>query len=68
MPTRYRCESCGNVTRFDVVETVVSKSFYHYSLSGDLNIEERTILSREVSEVICRWCGHGKSVKEISAD
>ena len=63
---RYRCDLCGNITRFDVVETITCKSFYHYSLSGELSIEDKKILSKEVKDVICRWCGHGKNVKEIN--
>ena len=31
---RYRCNDCGNLTRFDVVETTTVRSFHHYSLGG----------------------------------
>jgi hypothetical protein len=28
-------------------------------------VEEVTVLSRHVDEVLCRWCGHGNSVVEL---
>ncbi len=31
-------------------------------------IEDEEILSRHVDEVVCRWCGHGRSVVEIAAE
>ena len=62
---RYRCENCGNVTRFDVTRTQTTKSFYHYSLGGELSIEGQVILADDVSEVSCRWCSTPKSVVEV---
>ena len=35
MAARYRCASCGNLTRFDVVATVRTKAFHHYTVGGD---------------------------------
>jgi hypothetical protein len=26
------------------------------------------VLSRHVDEVVCRWCGHGRSVVELDGD
>lgn len=66
--TRYRCTSCGNLTRFDVVVTRKSRSFHHYTVGGQLTIEHEDVLSEVVEEVSCRWCGHGKSVETIPAD
>jgi hypothetical protein len=63
--TRYRCESCGNLTRFDVVTTRRTKSFHHYTLGGDLTIEEETVLAESIEEVSCRWCGNGGKVTEV---
>jgi hypothetical protein len=62
---RYRCDSCGNVTRFDVTTSQTTKAFHHYTVGGELEIEEATVLSRHVDEVVCRWCGHGRNVIEI---
>ncbi|HVA08684.1 MAG TPA: hypothetical protein VNG12_18270 [Acidimicrobiales bacterium] len=62
----YRCDGCGNVTRFDVTVSQTTKSFHHYTVGGELMIEEVDVLSRTVDDVVCRWCGHGRSVVEIS--
>jgi hypothetical protein len=55
--TRYRCGACGNVTRFDVVATRRTSAFHHYSIGGDLSVEEETVLDEQVEQVTCRWCG-----------
>ncbi|MGP0032000.1 MAG: hypothetical protein ACLPVF_16030 [Acidimicrobiales bacterium] len=62
---RYRCDGCGNLTRFDVTTSRRTKAFHHYTVGGELRIEEETVLSEHVDEVVCRWCGHGRSVVEI---
>ncbi|HEY7930903.1 MAG TPA: hypothetical protein VIC81_01405 [Acidimicrobiales bacterium] len=67
MTTRYRCNACGNLTRFDVVETTSVRSFHHYTVGGDLAIEEPEIIARNIESVSCRWCGHGREV-EVLAD
>jgi RNase P subunit RPR2 len=63
---RYRCENCGNKTRFDVVATEKSKSFYHYNLAGELTIENSEVEVFEVESVTCRWCGSTKTVVDES--
>jgi len=65
---RYRCDGCGNLTRFDVTVSQQTKAFYHYTVGGDLVVEDEEVLSRHVDEVVCRWCGHGRSVVEIADD
>ena len=67
-PARYRCDGCGNLTRFDVTISQQTKSFHHYTVGGELVVEEEEVLSRQVDSVICRWCGHGHSVVEIDDD
>ncbi len=62
---RYRCAACGNLTRFDVVTTRRTRAFHHYSVGGDLTVEEIEVLDESVEEVTCRWCGNGKAVEEI---
>ena len=62
---RYRCDGCGNLTRFDVTVSERTRAFHHFSVGGELVVEDETILSRRVDEVVCRWCGHGRSVIEI---
>jgi hypothetical protein len=54
---RYRCAACGNLTRFDVVATRRTRAFHHYSLGGDLTLEDVEVLDEVVERVTCRWCG-----------
>jgi transposase len=62
--TRYRCEACGNKTRFDVVERKRVRSFHHFSLGGELTVEDEEVLDHEVETVTCRWCGTSDSVRQ----
>jgi hypothetical protein len=57
--TRYRCNACGNVTRFDVLATRRTRAFHHYTMGGDLEIEEEELLEERVEQVTCRWCSAG---------
>jgi len=68
VPARYRCNACGNLTRFDVTATRRTTAFHHYTVGGELTIEEEQVLSEEVESVSCRWCGSGKSVETLPAD
>jgi hypothetical protein len=63
--TRYRCEACGNLTRFDVTVLRRTTSFHHFNLAGDLDIEDAEVLSEVVEDVRCRWCGTGGRVVEL---
>jgi DNA-directed RNA polymerase subunit RPC12/RpoP len=65
---RYRCSNCGNITRFDVVATVRTRSYYHFGIDGTLEIEESEELSRAVEEVTCRWCATGRFVEVVQAE
>lgn len=66
--TRYRCNSCGNLTRFDVTTTRRTRAFHHYSVGGELELEEVEVLAEVVEEVSCRWCGSGQAVVEIDPE
>ena len=66
MPTRYRCTACGNLTRFDVTTTRRTKAYHHFTVGGDLTVEDEEVLSEEVEEVVCRWCGSGRAVETLS--
>ncbi len=48
MAVRYRCASCGNLTRFDVVTTRRTRAFHHYTTGGDLSIEDEEVLEESV--------------------
>jgi hypothetical protein len=63
--TRYRCAACGNLTRFDVTVTRRTRAFHHYSIGGELTVEDEDVLSEVVEEVACRWCGGGSQVETL---
>jgi hypothetical protein len=62
---RYRCTACGNLTRFDVTATRTTRSFHHYTVGGELSVEETDVLAESIDEVRCRWCGSGANVVEV---
>jgi ribosomal protein S27E len=62
---RLRCRQCGNLTRFDVVEWRRTEAFHHYTLGGDLTIEDETVLASERERVTCRWCGSSDHIEEV---
>lgn len=62
---RYRCTACGNLTRFDVVASVRTRSFHHFSIGGEAAVEEVEVLEERVEDVLCRWCGSAKAVEEL---
>ena len=57
MAVRYRCTACGNLTRFDVVATRRTRAFHHFSVGGDLTVEDEEVLDERIDSVTCRWCG-----------
>ena len=65
MPTRYRCTACGNLTRFDVTTTRRTRAFHHFTVGGELTVEDEEVLGEDVEEVVCRWCGSGKAVEVL---
>lgn len=65
-PPRYRCNACGNLTRFDVVSTRTTRSFHHFTVGGELRVEDEEVLTEAVDSVTCRWCGHGRSVERLA--
>ena len=60
---RYRCAACGNVTRFDVTTRRRARAFHHYTVGGELTVEDEQVLEEQVEDVSCRWCGHGRAVE-----
>ena len=60
--TRYRCDGCGNLTRFDVETVERVRRFWHADLAGHGQIEEEQRASIEVVGVTCRWCGSRDAV------
>jgi hypothetical protein len=57
MIERFRCRECGNLTRFDVVATRRTRAFHHFTVGGELTVEDEEVLDEQVDDVSCRWCG-----------
>ncbi len=64
--TTYRCSQCGNRTRFDVYESLRRRRFAHFTLGGDVEIEEEEILESVVERVVCRWCDRAETVELVT--
>ncbi|MDP9404428.1 MAG: hypothetical protein M3P85_14145 [Actinomycetota bacterium] len=62
---RYRCTSCGNLTRFDVTMTRRTRAFHHYTVGGELTVEDEQVLDEKTEQVSCRWCGTGGTVEGL---
>ena len=60
----YRCDACGNKTRFDLFETKRVRAFHHYTLGGEVTVEEEEVLEHTVEKVVCRWCGSSDAIVE----
>ena len=65
-PSRFRCTACGNVTRFDVTTTRTARAFHHYTVGGELTVEEEQVITEVIDAVSCRWCGNGNAVEVAS--
>ncbi len=61
---RYRCTTCGNLTRFDVTTSRRQRAFHHYTVGGELTVEDPEVLEERVESVECRWCGPSGTVVE----
>jgi uncharacterized Zn finger protein len=66
MAVRYRCTSCGNLTRFDVVTTRRTRAFHHFTTGGELTVEDEELLGETVEAVTCRWCGPSGAVEVLA--
>ncbi|MDP9442114.1 MAG: hypothetical protein M3P34_08060 [Actinomycetota bacterium] len=64
---RYRCAACGNLTRFTVTSLRRTTAFHHFTVGGDLTIEDEEVLDERVEDVTCRWCGNGSAVVAFDA-
>jgi hypothetical protein len=60
---RFRCDQCGNVTRFDVEATEHTRRFLHFDLGGASSVDEEELLGRDVLSVTCRWCGRDDAIR-----
>jgi hypothetical protein len=62
---RFRCNACGNLTRFDVTMTRRTTAFWHFTVGGELEVEDEQVLAEEIDTVRCRWCGDGGKVERL---
>ena len=62
---RLRCAACGNLTRFDVVTRRRTTGFWHYTVGGELTVEDERDLAVQAEEVRRRWCGSGGDVEVV---
>lgn len=60
---RYRCDGCGNVTRFDVVTSARTRRYLHFDLGGASAVDEEEVLDARVESVTCRWCARGDGIR-----
>lgn len=60
---RFRCDGCGNVTRFDVVATARTRRYHHFDLGGVGHVEEEEVLAETIESVTCRWCGRSDAIR-----
>ena len=64
----YRCDACGTKTRFDVFESKRVKAFHHFTLGGELTVEDEEVIERRVEKVVCHWCGTADRVVEVEPE
>lgn len=64
---RYRCTSCGNLTRFDVVSSRRTRAYHHFTVGGHLSVEDEQVLDEVVESIECRWCGPAGVVEVVTA-
>jgi len=69
MTTRLRCSACGNLTRFDVLASRRTRAFHHFSVAGELTVEDEEVLEETVEAVTCRWCGaSGDAIEQVALE
>ena len=67
-PTRYRCTSCGNLTRFDVTSSRRTRAYHHFTVGGELSVEDEQVLEDTIESGECRWCGAAGRVEVLEDD
>jgi len=45
-----------------------TRGFHHYTVGGELSVEDEEVLDERIEDVACRWCGHGDHIETRSAD
>lgn len=63
--SRWRCGHCGNLTRFDVTRTRTVTEYWHFTMAGEPEVAETTVVAEEVASVMCRWCGASDRIEIV---
>ena len=40
-------------------------AFWHFTVGGELEVEDEQVLAEDVEAVSCRWCGNGAKVEQL---
>ena len=64
---RFRCDACGNLTRFDVDVTERQRRYWHADLGGEGQVEASETVAQTVNAVTCRWCGSSDRIQVVEA-
>jgi hypothetical protein len=48
-----------------VTTTRRTRAYHHYTVGGELEIDQVEVLDEHVEDVTCRWCGNGAAVVEV---
>jgi hypothetical protein len=57
------------LTRFDVLSSRRTRAFHHYTVGGELTIEEEDVLDERIEQVTCRWCGAaGDKIERVAVE
>jgi hypothetical protein len=65
--TRYRCDACGNLTRFDIESVERVRRFWHADLSGAGRVEEEERSEVTITRVVCSWCASTDAVEVVDS-
>ena len=48
-----------------MVENLRRRRFQHYTLGGDMSVDEEAVLERSVESVTCRWCDRSDAIEVV---
>lgn len=66
--SRYRCRSCGNLSRFEIDTIRRVRERHNVTAAGKVVVEGAELLDETVDRVLCDWCGHGSDVVQLGLE
>jgi hypothetical protein len=52
-----------------VVVTRRTRAFHHFSIAGELDVEDEEVLDERVEHIACRWCSaSGDAIETLGSD